>query len=544
MAHPVLSPAPGAGAAAPTGTAARVRTLVRLRFLVLKNTLSRHPWQLVGAIFGGLYGLGILAAVVFGLVALSWAEPETRRSLLVIGGSALVLGWVLGPIVTSGMDRTLDPARLVSLPLAPRAQLLGIAAASLLGVAGLVTLLVALATALAWLGSPLAAVAAALLAPLAALTCVLACQLTTTALSRLAASRRYREIIAGVLLVLMVLLAPLIMAVGSGIAAAAEAPPALGAALSWTPLGAVWAVPAEIAAGNWGVAGLKLLIALAGAAALAAGWRALFRSQQGRPGAAGRTTARRGTGWFGRFPATPRGAIAARSLSYWLSDPRYQQNLLGALVFPLLFWFLSGVSEAPIMLTGSTIMVALLLSLSTFTDLSYDGTAFSLHLLRGVRGIDDRLGRIWACALVTVPLVLLVATATSWAVGRLDQLPTLLGLAAAVVLSGFGVASVSSAIFVMPVPESGENPFASKPGAGMLSLVGTFGSYGSVALLSLPTAALAVAAGVTGRPGFAWLTLAVGLLCGGLVFAIGVRWGARLFDRRGAELFARLTAQG
>ena len=119
----------------------------------------------------------------------------------------------------------------------------------------------------------------------------------------------------------------------------------------------------------------------------------------------------------------------------------------------------------------------------------------------------------------------------------------LLGLSAAVTLGGFGVASVASAIFVIPVPQSGENPFATKPGGGVLSLAGTFGSYGALFVLVAPTTVCTVLAGVTGDPLRIWLTLAVGLINGAAVGAFGVWWGARIYDRRAPELLARVIAQ-
>ena len=535
---------PGVAVEARTGSLARVRTLVKLRFVVMGNTLRRHPWQLVGVILGALYALGILTAVVFALVGLSFAPPELARTAVILGGSGLLLGWTVGPIVTSGMDRTLDPARLVGIPIPPRLQLSGIAAASLFGIAGIVTLLVSAASALAWVRSPGAFIAAIVLAPVAAITAVLLCQLVVTALSRLSASRRFREVMGGLAILVLVLIGPIISGIGTGVASLTERLPDIAAALAWTPVGAVWAVPSGIAAGHWLIAAAQLLIALATPVIAGAAWRWLYLANLGTAAAGSRATGRAGAGWFARFPDTPRGAVAARALTYWLRDPRYLQSLIVVLVMPVVFAFISASTGAPILLTGSTVMVAVLISLSTFTDVSYDGTAFSAHVLRGVRGIDDRLGRIWANAIIGVPVIVLIAVVTTAIVGRFDQLPTLLGLTAAVTLCGFGVASVCSAIFVMPVPQSGENPFASKPGAGVLSMLGMAGSYGSLAVLSLPTIGFAIAAGVTGAPWLAWTTLAVGVVEGAVVCWIGVRWGAAIFDRRAPELYARVVAQG
>ena len=543
MAEPLLTPAALPAPAATTGAVARIRALVQLRFLVMWNTLRRHPWQLVGAIIGALYGLGVLGLVSVGLVALAFGSPELARTVLILAGAGLILGWALAPIVSTGMDRTLDPARLVAVPMRTTVQLAGISIATLLGIPGIVTLLLCAGASLAWFRSPAAMVAAIALAPVAAATCVLACQLTVTALSRAAGHRRFREVIGALVLLVLVLVGPLISVASEGVAAIADRLPALADGVSWSPLGAVWAVPGEIAAGAALPAVAKGLIALATPVALFFAWAALYRANPGAAGAGSRASARAGLGWLGRFPATPRGAIAARALIYWLRDPRYLQSLIVVLVMPIVFGFVAASSSLPIMLPGSTVIVAALLSLSTFTDVSYDGTAFSVHVLRGVRGIDDRLGRIWANAIVAVPLIVVVAVVTTAVAGRFDQLPTLAGLTAVIALGGFGVASVCSAIFVMPVPQAGENPFSSKPGAGMLSLVGMAGSYGALTVLALPTIACTIAAGVTGRPLWAWVTLAVGVISGIAACWGGVRWGAAIFDRKAPDLFARVTAQ-
>lgn len=540
MAESLLTPATPATL---TGAAARIRVLVRLRFVVMWNTLRRHPWQLVGAIIGALYGLGVLALVFFGLVALAIGASELARTVLILAGSGLVLGWTFAPILSTGMDRTLDPARLASMPMRPAVQLAGIGIASLLGIPGLVTLLLSAGTAIAWFRSPAAIIAAVVLAPVAAATCVLACQLTVTALSRAAGHRRFREIIGALVLLVLVLVGPLISVVSEGVASISDRLPVIADGLSWSPLGAVWAVPAEIAVGAWPAASAKLLIALGTPVVLFFAWARLYRANLGALAAGSRAKGSAGLGWLGRFPASPRGAIAARAFIYWLRDPRYLQSLIVVLVMPIVFGFMSASIGQPILLPASTVLVAALLSLSTFADVSYDGTAFSVHLLRGVRGIDDRLGRVWANALVAVPLIVLVAVVTTALVDRFDQLPTLAGLTAVITLGGFGVASVCSAIFVMPVPQAGENPFASKPGAGMLSIVGMAGSYGALTVIALPTIAFTIAAGVTGRPLWAWVTLAVGVVSG--IFACwgGVRWGAAIFDRKAPDLFARVAAQ-
>ena len=96
-----------------------VAHLLRLRLLLLRNTLTRNVWQLIGVIFGGLYAVVVLGLVVVGLVALGASDPEFANVALILGGSALLLGWVLGPIFVSGSDQSLDLPTLATFPIPP-----------------------------------------------------------------------------------------------------------------------------------------------------------------------------------------------------------------------------------------------------------------------------------------------------------------------------------------------------------------------------------------------------------------------------------------
>ena len=104
-----------------------VASLLKLRLLVLRNTLKRSTWQLVAVIIGGLYGLGLLAGVVIGLFALSFAPLPIARTVLVLAGSATLLGWILIPLFTTGIDQTLDIPKLAHFPIPRRTLMVGLA---------------------------------------------------------------------------------------------------------------------------------------------------------------------------------------------------------------------------------------------------------------------------------------------------------------------------------------------------------------------------------------------------------------------------------
>ena len=73
-----------------------VATVLRLRYRILGNTLARRPWQLVGFCFGILWALGILALVISVLIGVSRLDDlEPVRAVAILGGSALLLGWIV-----------------------------------------------------------------------------------------------------------------------------------------------------------------------------------------------------------------------------------------------------------------------------------------------------------------------------------------------------------------------------------------------------------------------------------------------------------------
>jgi ABC-2 type transport system permease protein len=93
-----------------------VAHLLRLRFRLLFNGFRRSTWQLVGAIIGALYGLGVLAGIVVAMVGLSFADAEWGRAVAVLAGALLVLGWLIVPLLLRGFDQSLSGARSRSRP--------------------------------------------------------------------------------------------------------------------------------------------------------------------------------------------------------------------------------------------------------------------------------------------------------------------------------------------------------------------------------------------------------------------------------------------
>ncbi len=519
-----------------------VAHLLRLKLTLLRNSLRRSPWQLVGLGIGAVYALGIVGLGVAGLLLLRQADVETAQTVVVLGGAAALLGWAVIPIVASAADLTLDPARFTTFAV-PMPQLLaGLALAGLIGIPGASTALVALATVGTWSRGLPAASGALAGAVLGVLTCVVLSRVVTAATAGLASSRRFRDLSAIAFLVPLVLMGPIVAGVARGIAGSAGFMAELARFLEWTPAGAAWALGGELAAGHYGAAALKLVIALASLAGLALCWQLLLQRALVTPpyaGTAKKKTA--GLGLFGIVPATPTGAIAARSLSYWLRDPRYAGSLVVVPLLPVLLWFQASQSGFYGFLQFVGPLTAFLLAWSISSDVSYDSTAFALHVSAGVRGLHDRLGRALACLAFALPVVLAFSVIPMFLTGEWTLLPGILGLGLGVLFTGLGLSSVVSARYTMPVPLPGESPFKKPPGNVAQTLAVQFGGMAVLLLLVSPELALVALQLAGGNAAAGWICLALGPVLGLVLFVAGVRLGGQWFDKRTPELLAQLA---
>ncbi|MFF2315771.1 transporter [Arthrobacter sp. NPDC058097] len=519
-----------------------VAHLLRLKLALLRNGLRRSPWQLVGLAFGGLYALFFVGMCVMLLVLLRQEDPGLAQTVVVLGGSAALLGWGIVPVIASAVDMTLDPARFTTSAV-PMPQLLaGLALGGLIGIPGLATLLVALGTVVTWSRGLLPAAGALVGAVLGVLTCVVFCRVVTTATSSLAASRRFKDLSGIAFMVPLVLLGPITAGIFQGMAGSGAFLTDLAGRVSWTPLGAAWSLGGDLEAGQAGPAGLKLLIAVATLAGLTWCWKLLLERALVTPAYSGSSRRKGGRlGLFALLPATPAGAVTARALTYWFRDPRYSGSLVVIPLLPVVLAFQGSQTNdyGVLMVTGP--LTAFLLAWSISGDVSYDNTAFALHVAAGVRGVHDRLGRALACLAFALPAVLVLATVPFFITGDWAWWPSILGISVGVLLTGLGLSSVVSARYTIAVPLPGDSPFKKPPGNVGQTLAVQFGGMGVLLVLVLPEAGLVLAQVLTGDPLFGWINLALGPVLGAALFIVGVRVGGRWLDARGPELLAQVT---
>ncbi len=528
-----------------------VALLVSLRWRQLGHQLGRNPWMIVSLIISGMIALGLLTALAAGLVALRIAAPDAAVRTLVLVGAGIVLVWWIGSIVVS-VDDSLAPERFALLPVTARAMLPGLVVAGATTIGGIGTTVALLLMLVGWSVSPLALVAALILIPLALATCVLGARVVSGLLAGWLAGRRTRDLVItlGVLLVACSgLLINVLVRAFARLSDPTAVLPAIADAAGWTPLGAVFGVPAALAQGDLLAAGLRLLIALATAAALWFAARGLLAARlvapiQSRGG--GRV---RSGGLLDRIlPATAIGAIAARTLRYATRDPRQVINTVMMLLLPALLIgvaLMNGRGEGSLALGPGTILIpsinALLIGTILQLGIAYDNDAIALHIHTGVPGRADRAGRLLGFGIIAVPVTLVLCVAASIIAGRIDLLPASLGAAL-----GLGAAAAGIGVWVgaflpgrAPAPEA--NPFGRGSSGGVQSMVAMMIITPLSLVIGGPAFGLAIAAIWT--PWLGWLSLALGVVCGGLAAWGGAVLGGRILERRWPEVLAEVASE-
>ncbi|WP_336922435.1 hypothetical protein [Aquipuribacter sp. SD81] len=534
-----------------------VGVLVGLRWRLLRNQLRGGTEQVLLLVLGSIVALSVLVVAVGSLVALRFAPVDLAAAAVVAFGSLVVVAWVLLPLLMSTDDVMSDPVRFALLPVRPRTLAAGLLAGSAVTPFAVATALASLALVVTFGRGPVTVVAALLAAALGTATCLLASRATLTAAASLVSGRRGREATIAVGVVVLSLFGftgPLLAALGQQLRTGAV--DALVEVLAWSPLGAAWSLPGTAAQERWAVlAGRGVVVLLTLAVlwwvyerALVARLRPSGSGRRGRlsrpgrsaPGPVGAERASASPGPLARLvPDRPVGALLERSLRYWRRDTRYAVSVVALPVIVLLLLSLPRLTEAPSAFAlGAGPLVGLLLGFTMLNELAFDGGALWVSLSAGVRGRDDRTARSLGMLVWGAPLTLAVAVAGAVMGGRPGLAPALAGASLAVLLVGTAVAAVSSVVYPFPVPPAGSNPFSGSNGGGVAALV----QQGVSGLVLLPLLVLpaALLVGAWFVPALGWVLAVAGPAYGAGLLALGVHLGARVYDRRGPDLLARL----
>ncbi|MBK0418104.1 hypothetical protein JD276_03545 [Leucobacter sp. CSA1] len=528
-----------------------VAILVGLRWRQLGHQLGRNPWFIVALVVSGLVALGMLGTLALALGALRLAAPDLAVTALVLVGSAITAGWWIGTIFVSS-DDSLAPERFALLPVRARSLLPGLTVAGATTIGGIGTTIALLLMLVGWSVSLAAALAATLLAPVALMVCVLGARVIGGLLARWLARRRTRDLVLtlGVLLVACsgLLLNLLLTAVGE-LDAPSESLAAAADVLAWTPLGAAFGVPAAVAEGEWLVAVLRLAVALATVVVLWLAAERLLAARLVAPISGGGGGRVRSGGLVDRvLPATPVGAVAARTLRYRRRDPRHLVNTVMLLVLPALLlgvFAMNGLRDGGVTFGPALVLLpsinALLICTIVQMDVAYDNDAVALHILTGVRGTADRVGRLLGIGILAIPLTVILCVLACLLVGSWALLPASLGAALGLSLAAAGAASAVGAYLPGRAPAPGANPFGRGSSGGVQSLLAMIVVMPITLVVGGPALGFAIASFWT--PSLGWVSLACGLLLGGAATWAGAVIGGRALDRRWPRVLADVSSE-
>ena len=531
-----------------------VAELLGLKLRLLLNAF-RRPRAAVWAAFGiVLAGFGVALLWAGAALATELDELTLRRVVIVVGAMVSLAAFFV-PVVVS-RSHLIPPRALRLFGFRPGSIALAIFLTTLIGPA-LLLVPIALAPVFVWSGSGPSAGTAALMVPLIVVEGMLAARIGVV----VGAVLVHRPVLNGLvrlvavvlllagLVVLFAHLAPTVAALvpgawwratlGAVLLLAPLRDPAITDWLTGLPLGAFWRVPAHEQSGESVLVQQDLVLGVAAIVVLLAFWLFTLRHML-RP--TRRVRSQRTAlvpGWFRRFPATPTGAVAARSFTYWGRDPRYRAALLVLPVVPvvtLVAMWLAGIPLTIAVLVPLPLVVLLLVWATLHNDVAYDSTALWAHVSAQTGGTHDRIGRMLPVLAMGIPVVLAGTALTAWAYGDWSVVPAVLGISGALLLGGIGVASLISARFPYPATRPGDAPFQQPLVPGSSGVGVQAGSLFLILLVATP-AVLATVFGVLEVAGpWFWIALAAGLGMGAIVLVSGIRAGGAVFDRRAPEL--------
>ncbi|WP_228923037.1 transporter [Streptomyces sp. DH7] len=537
---PVTSAAP----AAPTTGLTPI--FVSLKLTLLRNGLRQSSGRRAVFITSLVFTLLLAAAQVLGLVLLRGNEHAGTVVVLLTG--VVALGWAVLPLFFPSGDDTLDPTRLVMLPLLPEPLIRALLVSSMIGIGPLFTLCLVVGSALALAHGAAGIVFAVLAVPLTMLLCVALSRAVATANVRLLNSRKGRD---------LAVLSGLVIAVGIqfvnfgaqrlGQAGGLSTLDPAAEVVRWLPGASAVASVDAASDGSYGVAVAQLLITVAALAALMWMWqRSLVRLMTSPDGStlAAAEPAREESG-RGRLSALlPEGRTATvmqRSLRYVARDPKTKAAWVTALAVGAIVPLLNAVQG-----TGSVYFACFaagMLGMQMYNQFGQDTSAFWMVALTISSPRDayvELRARAFVLLLLTLPFTLIVCTVTAAVIGDWRPLPGALGLSFALLGSMLATGAVASALFPYSIPQEGAFKNV-VPGQGGLAWISILGGMLAAALLAAPVIVPTIWMHVTDRHDALWLLVPGGLAYGALVGWAGLRIAARRTAARLPEILAAVS---
>ncbi|MEV8045856.1 transporter [Streptomyces griseoluteus] len=524
--------------------ASATSVLVRLKLSLLRNGLRQSTGRRAAFVASAVLTLVFALLQLLGFVALRFqSHPE---SVAVPGVAVLALGWAVMPLFFPGGDETLDPTRLVMLPLRPRTLVRGLLVASLVGIGPVFTLLVLAGCGLALAhgaGWAFAVVGVAL----ALLTCVALARAVAAANVRLLTSRKGRD---------LAVLSGLVIAIGAqlvnfgaqrlGSGGLGQLRP-VADVLAWVPPASALGAVSSASEGSYGVALTQLALCALLLVLLIGAWaRSLTRLMTSPDGSTlqaaddgGRDRASAGLARL--LPAGRTGAVMERTLRYIWRDPKTKAAWVTSLAIGLIVPVFNAIQG-----TGSLYFACFasgMLGIQMYNQFGQDTSAFWMVAMTVSSPRDayaELRGRALALLLITLPYATLVTVVTTALLGDWSRLPEVLGLSLALLGAMLATGAWTSARFPYSIPQEGHKNVA--PGQAGLAWISIFGGMVASALLCSPVIAATIWLNISdGGAEWSWLLLPAGAAYGAALALTGLRLAAPRTAARLPEILVAVS---
>ncbi|MEU7058906.1 transporter [Streptomyces sp. NPDC046197] len=518
--------------------------VVRLKLSLLRNGLKQSGGRRAAYVTSAVVALLFAALQLLGLIALRGHAHTASVALL--AAAVLALGWAVMPLFFPSGDETLDPTRLVMLPLRPRPLVRALLAASLVGIGPLFTVLLLVGCVISVAHGTAGYVVAVAALVLALLLCLALARAVAAANIQLLTSRKGRD---------LAVLSGLVIAVGAqlvnfgmqrlGTAGLAQLDPAADV-LRWVPPASAVGAVDSASKGAYPAAAAQLAVTAVALAALLAVWARSLTRLMTSPDASTLQAAdaavreRASAGGLTRLlPSGRTGTVMERSLRYVWRDPKTKAAWVTSLAIGLIVPVFNALQG-----TGSlyfACFAAGMLGIQMYNQFGQDTSAFWMVALTISSPRDayvELRGRALALLVITLPYATLVTVVTTALLHDWPRLPEVLGLSFALLGAMLATGAWTSARFPYSIPQEGYKNVA--PGQAGLAWISIFGGMVAAALLCSPVIALTIWANVSASGDeWSWLLFPAGAAYGAALTLLGLRLAA---PRTASRLPEILTA--
>ncbi|MGW7688098.1 transporter [Streptomyces asiaticus] len=547
-----LGTAAPAPPAVPTGSPTPV--FVSLKLALLRNGLRQSSGRRAAYLTSLVMAMLFAVLQLLGLVLLRGTNHVD--ALVTLLTAVLALGWAVMPLFFPGGDETLDPTRLVMLPLRPRSLITALLVSSLIGIGPLFTLTLAAGSAIAVAHGSAAAVAAVLAVVLTVLVCVALARAVATANTRLLTSRKGRDL--AVLSGLFVAIGAQFVNLGAqqlgGKNGLSVLEPA-AAVLRWVPPAAAVDAVQGVSDGAYGVAAAQFALTVAALALLMWWWRSTLTHLMTTPDAStiqaaaprerrssGAADTPDASGPFARLlPSGRTGTVLLRTLRYAVRDPKTKAAWVTSLGVGLLLPFITAAQG-----NGSIYWACWasgMLGMLMYNQFGQDTSAFWMvaQTISSPRDAYLELrGRAMALLLVAVPYVAVAVLGCAAVLKNWSAAPEALGIALALLGSMLATGALTSVLAPYSIPQDSgyKNVVPAQAGIAWISILGGM-ITGSV--LCAPVLGLTIWLHVSGAHGLLWMVFPLGAVYGAAIAETGLRVAAPRVAARLPEILAAVS---